>query len=156
MAKFVGAIVDAALAILQARTPAALAALTPPRDPFADYGRLFTGSVQNFPAVWVMPLRTTFDPDQQEMRHQAHEIKIICAVAAGEPDELAAAAAAYLAAIDAAIYASDPEDWAAALGPDGQVQRVFIRAHDYGPVFEGRGMLARFPEIDLIVEAEEM
>jgi hypothetical protein len=152
MAEFVGPVVDRALAILQARTPALLAAAG--QRAFQDLGRQFTGIAVNFPSVWVMPIRTEFDAEGST-RHQAHALTVKFAVEGSSPEDLAAVALAYMKAIDDAFTASDPADWVGAL-ESGQVQRVFVRAHDYGPLFERGQVMARFPEMDLVVETQEL
>ena len=58
-------------------------------------------------------------------------------------------------AIDGALGASDPGDWQEVIA-GGVVLRVFVQGHDYGPLFERGGALARFPELELIVEVEEL
>lgn len=152
MAEFIKPIVENALAVLQSRTPALLQAES--LAEFEHYGKQFTGVVQNFPAVWVMPVRTVLDPDAQGYRHEAHQVQIKLAVHGSEPDDVTAAAMDYMAVINRAIEASDPGDWQG-VSQGANVLRVFVQGHDYGPLFERRGMLARFPELELIVEVAE-
>jgi hypothetical protein len=151
MADFISPIIDNVLDILQKYTPG----LLPGREPFSDYRKSFTGVVQNFPAVYAMPVRTTFDPESMHTRHQAHQITIKFAISASDPDTLTAEAGAYMAALDGAIQSATVEDWQGTL-PQPVVMRVFVQAHDYGPLFERGVQLARFPELELIVETEEL
>ena len=73
-----------------------------------------------------------------------------------EPDDLTDAAMAYMRAVDLALDQSFPADWEGKLGANGVVLRVFVSGHDYGPLFERGGVLARFPELELVVETEEL
>ena len=148
--EFIAPIVDKILAVLEARTPALLGA----RAPFAAYGKQFTGIVPNFPAVYVMPVRTEFDSEATGASHQAHQVQIKCAVEGSEPDAIVVEAVAYMTAIHEALAASWPADWAGVLS-DGQVEALLVRGHDYGPLFERGNVLARFPELDLVVMAVE-
>lgn len=153
MVQFIKPIIENAIAVLRARTPALLRAAG--REEFVDYGKQFTGVAPNFPSVFVMPVRTVFDADSQHMRHQAHQVQIKFALSGSEPDDVTAAAMDYMTAIDGALAASDPGDWQSVIA-DGVVLRVFVQGHDYGPLFERGGALARFPELELIVEVEEL
>ena len=150
-AQFIAPIVARTLSVLRKYTPGTVGT----REPFVDFGQQFAGVVQNWPSVYVMPVRTVHDPEEQNTRHQAHQVKITIAVSATEPDLVTDAAMAYMTAVDAAIAQSDPADWADAVTA-GTVLRVFVQTHDYGPLFQRGGMLARFPELDLLVETEEL
>jgi hypothetical protein len=149
MAELITPVVEKVIAVLKERTPSALGA----RESFVDYGKEFTGVVANFPSVWVMPVRTSFDAEL-DGRRQAHQVKVTMAVTGSEPDEVTDAAMAYMKAVDTAIAASWPADWVGAVS-GGQVLRVFVEGHDYGPLFGKEGGLARFPELDLVVEVME-
>lgn len=151
MAEFVKPIIENVISALEYRTPTILAAAGLPA--IAHFGRQFTGVVPRFPAVYVMPVRTVFNSDS-ELRHQAHQIQITLAVSGGSPDAVTEAAMDYMAAIDTAIEAGDPADWQGVL-QGGLVLRVFTQAHDYGPLYQGNNAAARFPEMELIVEATE-
>lgn len=151
MAKFIQPIVDQTVKSLQDRT----LVLISPRDQFAEIGRQFSGVVMNFPACYVMPVRTVFDADSDHTRHQAHQIQIRLAVTGPTPEAVTEAAMFYMRVVDQAISESDPEDWQGIL-QGGQVQRVWIQGHDYGPLFDQGGRHARFPELELIVETEEV
>jgi hypothetical protein len=153
MAQFIAPIIDNMLMVLQKYTPGL--AEQAGRAPFVDFGKRFTWNVVNFPSIWVMPVRTAFDTDAQNMRWERHQVQIKFAVQGSEPDDLDDAAMAYMAAIDNAIAQSDPADWADIL-TGGVVLRVFVQGHDYGPLFEKGGMMTRFPELELIVDAEEL
>ena len=153
MAEGIKPIIENVLAVLQARTPALLQAAG--LDEFVDFGKQFTGVAQNFPSVWAMPVRTAFDADSQQTRHQAHQVQIKFVVSGVEPDDVTAAAMDYMQAIDGALAASDPGDWQGII-QGGVILRVFVEGHDYGPLFERGGALARFPELELIVETEEL
>jgi hypothetical protein len=151
--KFIGPIVDRVLAVLQARTPALCEAAE--LRPFLDYGKQFTGVTVNCPSLWVMPERSRFDPDQTGPAKEAHQLTIKFAVSAMTPDEVAAAAMAYMQVIHLAILQSDPADWTDTLA-EGTVQRVFLASHEYGPLYQRGASIARFPELALIVEVEEL
>lgn len=150
-AEFIAPIIENALAVLKQRTPGLLAG----RDLFVNFGKQFTGVVSNFPSLYVMPVGTAFDADAQHLVHQAHQVQVKLAVSGAEPDLVTEAALAYMRAVDLAIAQSWPKDWEGKL-QNGVVLRVFVERHDYGPLFERQGALARFPELDLIVETEEM
>jgi len=143
MALLIRPVVDKLLEVLAARTTG-----------FRQFGRLFTGAAVNLPAVWVMPGRTGIDPEASTL-HQAHQILVKFGVENSDPDELANDAMARMLEIHAAIEASWPGDWVDAV-TGGQVQSVTIREHDYGPTWTAGGMIAKFPEMDLVVEVEEL
>jgi hypothetical protein len=150
--EYIKPIIDKVLAVLEARTPALLDAV--PLERFQAFGRLFTGVEENFPALEVMPVRTEFDPECQGYEHEAHQVQIKLAIMGAEPDQVTDAAMAYVKAVTAALAASWPGDWADLIS-GGQIQRLFVRAHDYGPLFAREAVLARWPVIDLIIEAVE-
>lgn len=153
MPEFVGPVVDKMVEVLKKYTPGELGAGL---AEFADFGKQFTGVVQNFPAVWVMPVRTAFDVESQHTRHGLHQVRIVFAVSGPEPDEVTVAAMAYMKAIDAAIAKSEVNrDWEGVLGASGVVQRVWVEEHDYGPLFQKGGVMTRFPEVAVLVEVEE-
>ncbi len=144
--EFIGPIVDKILAVIEERTPALLGS----RDPFATYGKQFNWIVQNFPAVYAMPVRTEFDAEATGAAHQAHQVQIKIAIQGSEPDEIAVEAEAYMRAVHEALAASWPDDWLGTLA-DGKVQALLVRSHDYGPLFAKDNVLARYPELDLVV-----
>jgi len=145
MAEFIRPVIEKLIGVLAARTPGLLAA----REPFTAIGKQYTGVAVNFPACWVMAVRTEFDPDIQGMLAEAHTLTVKFGVAGTEPDQLAEDAMAYMKAVDQAITAS------VAAG-EWQALRVFVRAHDYGPLWERGNVIARFPELELIVETTEV
>jgi hypothetical protein len=155
-ADFIKPVVENTLRILEKYTLAELQPMD--REAITDFGKQFTGVVPNFPALWVMPVRTTFDPDAQQSRRQEHLLRITIAVSGAEPDELDVLAMDYCKAVDRALVAAElatPNEWQGLL-VNGQVLRVFVVEHDYGPLFEvGKG-LARYPEMTLLVETEEV
>ncbi len=152
MPKFVGPVVEKLVAVLKQYTPGELAG----REEFQEFGKQFTGVAKNLPAVWVTPARTAFDEESTGTRRQAHLVVIRFGVTGAEPDELMDAAMAYMRAIDAAIAKSETErDWEDAVA-GGVVQRVYVSEHDYGPLFERGNVLARFPELGVVVEVEEV
>jgi hypothetical protein len=146
MAEFVKPVIDAVIATLEQYTPAMVPV---GYEPFVDFGRQFTGVVQNWPSLFVMPGRTVFDPDMQGCIRQGHQIQIKLAVTGATPDEVTDAAMVYVRAVHLAIAAAD------AAGDFSAYQRVFVAAHDYGPLYERGGGIARLPEMELIVEAVE-
>lgn len=143
MALFIRPVIDKLLEVLAARTTS-----------FREFGRLFTGVMPNAPAVWAMPARTGIDPEASTL-HQAHQVLIKFGVEHSVPDDLINAAMDLMVEIHAAIEASWPGDWADAVH-GGQVQSVTIREHDYGPTWTAGGMIAKFPEMDLLIEVEEL
>jgi len=143
MAKFVRPVIEKLLEVLAARTTG-----------FVQFGRLFTGAAANLPAVWVMAGRTVIDPEASTL-HQAHLITVKFGVEHSDPDELMNAAMDGMKEIHGAIEASWPGDWVDAVA-GGQVQSLTIREHDYGPTWTAGGMVAKFPEMDLVIEVEEL
>lgn len=123
-------------------------------EPVVEFGRQFTGVVGNMPSLYVMPVVTAFDPDAQYL-DQTHQIQIKLAVSGSAPGDVTAAAMAYVRAVDLAIAQADAAGEFADAVTGGEVKRVFVSRHDYGPLFEGHGGMARFPEIDLLVEVAE-
>jgi hypothetical protein len=151
MAEFISPIIDRVLTVLKEYLPTTLPT---DREPVVEYGMQFAGVVANFPSVWVMPLRTVFDAEAQYL-HQAHQIQIKIAVTGSTPAEVTEAAMAYVRAADLAIAAGEAAGEFADAVPGGQVLRVFVSGHDYGPLFEAQRGMARLPEIELIVETAE-
>jgi hypothetical protein len=121
--------------------------------PFREYGKQFTGLSPNFPGCWVSPVRTELDSESATC-HQAHQVRIKFGVEGSEPEEVAQAAMEYMAAIHRALAASWPGDWTGVLA-GGQVMRLFVRGHEYGPLFERGGSMAKFPEMDVVAETQE-
>jgi hypothetical protein len=151
MADFIAPVIDRVLAVLEKYMPATLPV---DREPVVEFGRQFTGVVANMPSLFVMPVRTAFDADAQYL-HEAHQVQIKLAVSGSQPGAVTEAAMAYVRAVDLAIAAAEAAGEFADAVTGGQVLRVFVAGHDYGPLFEGHGGLARFPEIELIVEVAE-
>lgn len=152
MAELIAPIVSTMLSVLQARTPALLASADLP--PIAQWGSEWTGVVLAWPALWAMPIRTQFDPEGS-LRHQLHDLTIKIGVQSTTPEQLATLAMAYMQVIDAALDASDPADWAAAL-TGGEVTRLFVQGHDYGPLYQRGNAMARFPEMTVQIETQEV
>jgi hypothetical protein len=121
---------------------------------FVECGKLFTGAAANLPALWVMPGRTVIDQECSMLR-QTHLITIKFGVQDADPDALMNGAMDLMAEIHGAIEASWPGDWVNAV-TGGQVQNVTIREHDYGPTWTAGGLVAKFPEMDLVIEVEEL
>jgi len=143
MALLIRPVIDKLLEVLAARTTS-----------FVQFGRLFTGAAANLPGLWVMPGRTAIDAECSTLR-QAHLITVKFGVEHSDPDSLMNAAMDGMAEIHGAIEASWPGDWVDAV-TGGQVQSVTIREHDYGPTWTAGGMVAKFPEMDLLIEVEEL
>jgi len=150
VAEYIKPVIDAVLTALEKRVPAALPV---DREPIREYGRQFSGIVANMPALYVMPRRTLFDPDAQGVENMAHELQITLAVSGTEPGDVTDAAMVYVRAVHQAIAAADAAREITVMG--GQVNRVYVVGHDYGPLFAKGGGMARFPEIDLTVEVAE-
>lgn len=151
MDRFVAPVIDCLIKLLEHRLPSVLGSL----PPFVDVGLVFTGIAVNFPALWVMPVRTAFDPEREHTRAQVHEIRVKFGITAPDANSTADLAMAYMAAIDSAITQSSIHEWNATMTAP-LVRGVFIRSHDYGPLYERGGVLARFPELELLVETEEL
>jgi hypothetical protein len=143
MALLIKPVIDKLLEILAADTTS-----------FVEFGKLFTGAAANLPAVWVMPGRTVIDPECSMLR-QAHLITIKFGVQDADPNTLMDAVMALMVEIHDAISASWPADWVGAV-TGGQVQSLAIREHDYGPTWTAGGMVAKFPEMDLVIEVDEL
>ena len=152
MPEFIDPIVANVIAVLRARTPALLDAVALPN--FVDFGKQFTGITVNFPSVWVMPVRTLFGAEMQQGRHEEHQVTVKFGVSSSEPDAVTQAAVDYMVVIDRALSDSDPADWTSLL-QGGQVLRVFVQSHDYGALLGRGSAIARFPELDLVVETME-
>jgi len=150
VAEFIGPIVEKVREILRARMPAALGA----RAPFVEIGKSWTGVNVNPPSAWVMPVRTDFDGDVEGYLAGRHIITIKMGLTGAEPDLVTDEALVYMAAMDAALVASWPADWAGTL-EHGSVLRVWVGSHDYGPLFNLGNVIARFPEMDLVIETAE-
>lgn len=149
--EFIAAIVDRMLAVLAERVPDHLSTLTD----FREYGKAFTGVVANWPAVWVMPVRTEFDGEGSGIARQAHLVQIKFGVSGNSPAAVTEAGMAYMKAIHAALAASWPGDWAGEI--DGvQVLGLAVRNHEYGPLFERQAVMARFPEMEVVVVTAEL
>jgi hypothetical protein len=151
MALFIEPIIEKMLAILAARTPVLLSEDGWPE--FAEYGKVFTGGGANLPAVWAMAARTQFAEEESTL-HQAHQITVKFGVQAAEPKELMRAVFAYMRAVHRAIEKSWSGDWEDAI-EGGQVQRLFIREHNYGSTWARDGSVAKYPELDVVIEVQE-
>lgn len=143
MAQFIGPVIDKLLEVLVARTTT-----------FVEFGRLFTGAPGNLPACWVMAARTQFGEEEGTL-HQAHQITVKFGVQADTPDGVIQAALAGMKEIHLAIEASWPADWVGAV-PGGVVTEIYIREHDYGLTWERGAGLAKFPELDVFIETQEL
>jgi hypothetical protein len=145
MAEFIGPVIDDLIAIVKKYTPAALAGA----EPFLDFGKAFTGVVPNIPAVWVMPGQTLFDPDSTIVQQQ-HRVTVRFAVDGSEPDRVEEKAVLYMKVLDGSIRFAAPGDWTVV------PMRVFIQAHDYGPLYSRGGVPMKLPELHLLVEVNEL
>lgn len=140
-------------AVIEARTPALLAAAG--KLVFAEVNESWTGAVLNFPAASVMPNRTEFD-DEGHLVHAMHQLTVRLSLSANTPDELTADAKKYVRLVDQAIRESDAAgDWKNTLA-NGNVLRVFVQGHDYGALYEKGNRLAKYPELFVWVETEEV
>ena len=112
---------------------------------FADVKQSWTGVAVNWPMAAVEPRVSNFDPEISAASHSENRLTVKFGVQ-GEPDQVTADAMSYMLGIDAAIQA-------AARLP--QMSRVFVEAHDYGPLYQLTGGFAKFPELHLVVEVYE-
>lgn len=147
--QYITPIVASLVAILAEYTPALLEGSG--YGPFVDSNLTFTGVIGNPPAVWVMPVKSLID-DEGTTQKEKHTITVKFAVTSSEPDDLTNAAMAYMVAISNAIDSAQITDWQGGIIP----LRVLVFEHDYGPLFERDGKLARFPEAHVLVEVEEL
>jgi hypothetical protein len=147
---FIRTALDVVQTIIERDTPALLAAMNKPRDPFRQVGRAYTGQLPNPPAAWVMP-RTTAFASEGQLISQADLITVKIGIVGAEPEAIADAALDYVKAVDLALRN------AAAGELDATVMRIYVVQHDYGPLFGGAaGGFARFPEVHLQVERVEV
>lgn len=144
MADFIGPVVDWLVDVLENADLGEL-------DDFAEVRKSWTGVVVNWPPCSVMARTTAFD-DEGTARNQKHTLTVKFGVNGADPDEIAVNAQAYMKALDAAI---DGAAWPADTATFA-MRRVFIAAHDYGPLFALDGRLAKFPELHLEVEVYEL
>jgi len=118
--------------------------------PFTGYAKTFVGQTVNPPECWVMPVRTPID-DEGNTYKETHLVTIKFSITGSEPDDLDDAAMAYCAAIHNAIEAAQPADWGAVIP-----LHAHVFEHDYGPVYQRDGVTAKFPEVHLEVEVQEV
>ena len=148
MAQYMRTALDVVQSILISDTPALLAAMTTPRDPFTSVGRAFVGLAPAPPQCWVMPQRTT-PKTEGTIVASASEITVKAGIVGAEPEMVADAAIDYINAIDMALRDALPQEF------DFTVLRIHIQEHDYGPLYERGKTFARFPEAHLVVHMEE-
>jgi hypothetical protein len=126
-------------------------ALEPTEYPaFLDIGSVFTGVMDNPPEAWVMGSRTQID-DEGNSLAEKHLVTVKFGVTASDPDDLWTAAAAYMKAISDAMAMAQANDWGAVIP-----NHAHVFEHDYGPVFQKGGVLARFPECHIEIEVNEI
>jgi len=143
VAEFIEPIIEHLIAVLRARTSS-----------FSEFGKLFSGAAINVDAIWVMPERTSFAEEGSTL-DQVHEITVKFGIEATELDDVAHGAMARMREAHKAIEASWPGDWQEVL-KGGQVSRIWIRQHNYGPTYANDGRMAKFPELSLVVETKEL
>ena len=146
MADFIRPVLTWLVAVIESDTPALLAAAQ--LDAFAEVKQSWTGVAINWPPCSVMPGHSDFDPEGTAV-HGAHAFTVKFGVCGDDSDQVAADAIGYMKAIDAAITGA-AADWLP------QMSRVFILRHDYGPLFQKDGSFAKFPELHLEVETQEL
>jgi hypothetical protein len=145
---YIAPIVTALQGILASYMPDALEGSGLPA--FLQVGAVFTGIMNNPPEAWVMGVRTQID-DAGNSLFQKHLVTVKFGVTASDPDNLWTAAAVYAKAISDAIAAAQPADWGVVVP-----NHATVIEHDYGPVFQKDGVLARFPECHVEVEVNEL
>jgi len=148
MAFYIAPIVTAVQGILAKYTPAALESSG--YGPFVEIGSLFTGVMDNPPEAWVMGMRSDLD-DSGNSLFEKHLVTVKFGVTASDPDDLWTAAAAYMKAVSDAMAAAQPSDWGTVIP-----NHAHVFGHDYGPVFQKGGVLARFPECHVEIEVNEL
>ena len=118
-------------------------------DMFAEVKKSWTGVVMNWPPCSVMALHSDFDPEGTAV-HTTNGFTVKFGVSGDDPDQVAADALGYMAALDHAIGGAVAATWLP------QMSRVFVTRHDYGPLFQRDGSFAKFPEMHLEVETYEV
>jgi hypothetical protein len=146
---FIRKSLDVVASILKADTAAILQAMETPRDPLRGVGRAFTGLMPAAPYAWVMPRSTAFD-DTTNPETQQDLVTVKIGITGGDPEAVAEAALDYVAAVDRALRDADYTEL------DPTILHLHVHVHDYGPLFEGKGAFARFPEIHLEVTRVEV
>lgn len=118
--------------------------------PFAQVKVGFAPAV-NAPAAFVMPAKTQFpNAGEGSGRNQTHLLTVRLCIVGSEPEQLTRDCLRYVKSIDAAM------EGAPQTGMPPYMLRAFVIEHDYGPLFEGKGGLAYWPEIHCLVEVEEV
>ena len=118
------------------------------REAFNSFNRMFVGMAQNPPQLWVMPERTVL-AEEGSMIASVSDLRVAAAVVAGEPEQVVLAAVDYVWAIDQALrYPAKP--W------DARIMRVFVGSHEYGPVYVRTSGFARYPEVKVFVQMQEV
>ena len=178
-ATFAKPLVNQLIAILQRDQQEALDAINAARPagralkPFAAFHKE-AGTVQNWPALVLVPQETTFDTQSDDdLRTQSLHFICAMAITGTDPEWLAEDALDYLRAVDVVLTSAPLSDFYLGLAiahrtvPGGQttpldptVSRVMdlrVTRHDLGVlVSRSRGAgLARGPQVEFIVEMEE-
>ena len=178
-AQFAKPLVNQLIAILQRDQQEALDAINAARPagralkPFAAFYKE-AGTVQNWPALVLVPQETAFDADSDDaLRTQSIRLIAAMAITGTDPEWLAEDALDYLRAVDRVLTSAPLGDFYLALTidhrtvPGGQttpldpsVSRPLdlrVTRHDLGVlVSRARGAgLARGPQVEFVVELEE-
>lgn len=135
--------------ILENDTAELLANMATPRDAFREFKWAFTGMMVNPPTVWIMP-RTTQISDEGQLIEQVHLVTVRIGLMGGDPEDIAHAAVDYMTAVDLALRN------AAVSELDETILHLHPQEHDYGPLFQGNGGFAKFPELHVAVESVEL
>lgn len=178
-AQFAKPLVNQLIALLQRDQQEALDVINAARPagralkPFAAFHKE-AGTVQNWPALVLVPQETTFDTQSDDdLRTQSLHFICAMAITGTDPEWLAEDALDYLRAVDTVLTSAPLSDFYLALAishrtvPGGQttpldpaVSRVMdlrVTRHDLGVlVSRSRGAgLARGPQVECVVEMEE-
>ena len=149
MANLIQPVLDTFKLLLSSMSGSTLGTL----KPFAEVKS--AGVKYNFPYAAVEPVRTAFDPSQDQSRAQAHTILIQIGVAGSDPEALKTACVAYAQAVDASIEAWQYANWPSPAVPNMNVKNVFVMSIDYSSTYGNGTGLARFVDIHCQVEVEE-
>lgn len=145
--RFIRAALEAVTAVLKADTPGILQGMQ--RDPFAYFGRAFVGIVPAPPSVWVMPRTTAIAPEGWSPKQQ-DLVTVKIGVVGGEPELVVDAALDYVLAVTLAVWDRAVEQ------TDNTILRVHVQSQDYGPLYESGKSFARFPEVHLVIDRQEV
>lgn len=178
-AQFAKQLVNQLIAIIQRDQQAALSVINtarPPGRPLNPFAAFFkeAAPIQNWPAMVLVARSTQFDQASDvDLRTEAHTFFCAMAISGTDPEWLADDAMDYLRAVDIVLTSAPFGDFYLPLPishrtvPSGhtngldstvtKIQDLRITRHDMGALVARRGgTLARGPQIEFVIELEEM